>query len=66
MFQYLENDEDNQSGQAELGLDDDSVWENLDADKEEQVSAITARICQARVSRFARTLQLVVKDGMGS
>ena len=44
-------------------LDDDTVWENLDAEDEEKVNTTTDRISHARVSCFAHILPLV-KDEM--
>lgn len=48
----------------EAVLDDDSLWEDLDAADQEEVTDIVSSKCAVRVACFAHTLQLVVKDGL--
>ena len=45
-------------------LDDDSLWENLDADDEVFLNQVSYRNCVSRLACFAHTQQLVVKDGL--
>ena len=45
-------------------LDDDSLWEDMQPSDEEHVNAAMCRTGVKRLSCFAHTLQLVIKDGV--
>ncbi len=52
--------------EAHVIVDDDSVWEDLDTDDAAEIDKVLSKANIQRISCFAHTLQLVVKDGMAS
>lgn len=48
----------------EAALDDDSLWEDIDETDKVEVQQTVDRQCSSRLSCFAHSLQLVVKDGL--
>jgi hypothetical protein len=58
-----ESDDDNEPNELSVILDDETVWEDLDQDDEQHVQQTIDRYTK-RISCFAHTLQLVVKDGL--
>ena len=45
-------------------VDDDSRWNDLDPDQAAEVGSSISKLCPTRLSCFAHSLQLVIKDGM--
>ena len=57
------SDETDYENEGLLITDDESMWQSLDAEDEETVNQYTDTL-GSRLSCFAHTLQLVIKDGM--
>ena len=45
-------------------LDDESIWETLDSEDEDEIKDILDNNCKKRLSCFAHSLQLVIGDGL--
>ena len=65
VLRELHEDVTDQQRDADEGvLDDETMWEDIDADGAALVQQTVERICSDRLSCFAHSLQLVVKDGL--
>ena len=45
-------------------LDDESIWETLDSEEEDEIRDVLDSNCKKRLSCFAHSLQLVIGDGL--
>lgn len=58
------SDEGEEAGVTVNAIDDESLWEDIESTDEERIAAVMSRNGAHRLSCFAHTLQLVVKDGV--
>jgi len=63
-LKHITGTEDDETSAEDNELDDDTLFEDLDDVVKEEVSRTIDRHCIARLSCFAHSIQLVVKDGM--
>ena len=45
-------------------LDDESIWETLHSEDEDEIKDVLDNNCKKRLSYFAHSLQLVIGDGL--
>ncbi|XP_064412856.1 uncharacterized protein LOC135356372 [Latimeria chalumnae] len=63
-LQYECNTEMMAETEEDCDLDDETLWQDLDISESEDVDRVVEKCCTERLSCFAHSLQLVVKDGL--
>jgi len=68
MMQDVDDDDDDDIPLASYVnvVDDDSLWNDLDPDQAAEVDSSISKLCPTRLSCFAHSIQLVIKDGMAN